>query len=262
MCNLESDPGGLLAGHLRPHKTPAYRLSARTNASQRVIRLESLGYNLALSAKRFLEVKENTGPPHIPTCRLFSKASKETKTETTFLYLRIGTDEDKPLDAGSNCPRLDLDLRGECSVDGTFIGDLEQPRSLFGCQVASQVNVPLNSIEHFVFSFAVDTVRSVYFRVPQIDCNLIEEPAFPPSIHSEGDRSERQVLLELRPPARAAHDCGRVLVRARGRALRLPALRGRRILRRAAQARHLHALRPTPTGPRARASLKGRSAIR
>jgi len=63
MCNLESDPGGLLAGHLRPHKTPAYRLSARTNASQRVIRLESLGYNLALSAKRFLEVKENTRPP-------------------------------------------------------------------------------------------------------------------------------------------------------------------------------------------------------
>src|SRR5438105_15430251 len=63
MCNLESDPGGLLAVHLRPNKTPAYRLSARTNASQRVIRLESLGYTLALSAKRYLEVKENTRPP-------------------------------------------------------------------------------------------------------------------------------------------------------------------------------------------------------
>ena len=74
-------------------------------------------------------------------------------------------------------------------MDGTPIRNLDQPRSLFGRQWPSQVDVPLNSIEHYVFRFAIGAIRGVYSRVPQIDRNFLERPSFPASVHPKRDRS-------------------------------------------------------------------------
>jgi hypothetical protein len=43
-------------------------------------------------------------------------------------------------------------------MDRTFIGNLQQLRSLFGRQFAGEVNVPLDVIQHSLFGFALGAI--------------------------------------------------------------------------------------------------------
>src|SRR5437879_8772924 len=95
-------------------------------------------------------------------------------------------------------------------MDGTFICNLEQLRSLFGRQGSSKVNVPLNPIKHSFFGFALGAIGSVDLRVSQIDSNLLERPSFPSSIHPNGDRSAgsqggEQKIVRRRSRVRATY---------------------------------------------------------
>jgi len=74
-------------------------------------------------------------------------------------------------------------------MDGAFICNFEQLRSLFIGQWSCKMNIPLNPIQHAFFGLALGAIGSMNFCVSQIYGNLLERPPFPSSVHPHGDRS-------------------------------------------------------------------------
>jgi len=92
-------------------------------------------------------------------------------------------------------------------MNRALVCNFEELGSLFVVQRACEVHVALDPIEHSFLSFALSAIGRVDLRVPQSDANLLERPAFAPSVHSDRHRSTRAQGREQQVVRRWSHIC-------------------------------------------------------
>jgi hypothetical protein len=92
----------------------------------------------------------------------------------------------------SRAPRCSLaansDLPRQCAVNGTPVGDLQQPRALLGGQVAGQIHFFLDQIHVCGRLLAVRAIVNMDLLVTEADDDTRERPSFPPRVHVHGHR--------------------------------------------------------------------------